>query len=216
MKKTLLATTIAISIAASAAQAASIDFQAIASAGEYGSPFIPLVADNGVVVGVSGATITGSDPTPTGLAYAYLDKGAGLGVCSAGLSLSLQCTDSADDNVTPAEMLTVTFGTEINLTSMDFLNAGHRTRWDEGSHAHLSVDGGAEQQINLAGTVAMNYTGTEFEFYLHEGQDPSNQFYIRTMDFDTVGTVSAVPLPAAVWLFGAGLVGLVGVARRKV
>lgn len=29
------------------------------------------------------------------------------------------------------------------------------------------------------------------------------------------GTVSAVPVPAAVWLFGSGLVGLVGVARRK-
>ena len=29
------------------------------------------------------------------------------------------------------------------------------------------------------------------------------------------GTVQAVPVPAAVWLFGSGLVGLVGVARRK-
>lgn len=29
------------------------------------------------------------------------------------------------------------------------------------------------------------------------------------------GTVSAVPVPAAVWLFGSGLLGLVGVARRK-
>ena len=28
-------------------------------------------------------------------------------------------------------------------------------------------------------------------------------------------TISAVPLPAAVWLFGSGLVGLVGIARRK-
>lgn len=28
-------------------------------------------------------------------------------------------------------------------------------------------------------------------------------------------TVSAVPVPAAVWLFGSGLVGLVGIARRK-
>ena len=28
--------------------------------------------------------------------------------------------------------------------------------------------------------------------------------------------VSAVPVPAAVWLFGSGLLGLVGVARRKV
>lgn len=29
------------------------------------------------------------------------------------------------------------------------------------------------------------------------------------------GSVSAVPVPAAVWLFGSGLVGLVGVARRR-
>ena len=29
------------------------------------------------------------------------------------------------------------------------------------------------------------------------------------------GDVSAVPVPAAVWLFGSGLIGLVGLARRK-
>ncbi len=28
-------------------------------------------------------------------------------------------------------------------------------------------------------------------------------------------TVSAVPVPAAAWLFGSGLLGLVGVARRR-
>ena len=31
----------------------------------------------------------------------------------------------------------------------------------------------------------------------------------------TVSAPSAIPVPAAVWLFGSGLVGLVGVARRK-
>ena len=31
----------------------------------------------------------------------------------------------------------------------------------------------------------------------------------------SVTTVSAVPLPAAVWLFGSGILGLVGFARRK-
>jgi hypothetical protein len=30
------------------------------------------------------------------------------------------------------------------------------------------------------------------------------------------GTLNAVPVPASVWLFGAGLIGLIGVARRKV
>jgi len=32
--------------------------------------------------------------------------------------------------------------------------------------------------------------------------------------FDNV-TISAVPIPAAVWLFGSGLLGLIGVSRRK-
>lgn len=31
----------------------------------------------------------------------------------------------------------------------------------------------------------------------------------------TSGSVSAVPVPAAVWLFGSGLIGLVDFARRK-
>lgn len=31
----------------------------------------------------------------------------------------------------------------------------------------------------------------------------------------TVSSVSPVPVPAAVWLFGSGLLGLVGIARRK-
>jgi hypothetical protein len=35
--------------------------------------------------------------------------------------------------------------------------------------------------------------------------------------FDTASfDVAAIPVPAAVWLFGSGLIGLVGVARRKV
>jgi hypothetical protein len=32
---------------------------------------------------------------------------------------------------------------------------------------------------------------------------------------DACPTVAAVPVPAAVWLFGSGLLGLVGIARRK-
>ena len=34
-------------------------------------------------------------------------------------------------------------------------------------------------------------------------------------DISIVGTVSAVPVPAAIWLFGSGLIGLIGFVKRK-
>ena len=41
--------------------------------------------------------------------------------------------------------------------------------------------------------------------------------YNANLDFTslTVTEISSVPIPAAVWLFGSGLIGLIGVARRK-
>ena len=39
-----------------------------------------------------------------------------------------------------------------------------------------------------------------------EGNSEVGIYMVRT---------SAVPIPAAVWLFGSGLIGLVGMARRK-
>ena len=34
-------------------------------------------------------------------------------------------------------------------------------------------------------------------------------------EFNTYAKISAVPVPAAVWLFGSGLLGLIGIARKK-
>ena len=36
------------------------------------------------------------------------------------------------------------------------------------------------------------------------------------LDSAELGPVSVVPVPAAVWLFGSGLIGLMGMAYRKV
>ena len=48
-------------------------------------------------------------------------------------------------------------------------------------------------------------------FYLAAGGFPSLELYTLHLS----GTISAVPAPAAVWLFGSGLIGLIGLARRK-
>ena len=40
-------------------------------------------------------------------------------------------------------------------------------------------------------------------------------FDLNFITYSDDAFVSAVPVPAAVWLFGSGLIGLIGVARRK-
>jgi hypothetical protein len=42
----------------------------------------------------------------------------------------------------------------------------------------------------------------------------TSRFYLDKVDLDVTGS-SAVPIPGAVWLLGSGLLGLVGVRRRK-
>ena len=44
--------------------------------------------------------------------------------------------------------------------------------------------------------------------------DPYGGTWDYTLTFE-VGAASVIPVPAAAWLFGSGLIGLIGVARRK-
>ena len=64
--------------------------------------------------------------------------------------------------------------------------------------------------------------GTDLDFYYYQtggfSPDPIVTKAAGSWSFDGTNLnygVSAVPVPAAVWLFGSGLLGLVGVARRK-
>ena len=52
-------------------------------------------------------------------------------------------------------------------------------------------------------------------FYTATTGDEPNGFDNLKYELYLTGTVSTVPVPAAVWLFGSGLLGLIGVARRK-
>ena len=46
-------------------------------------------------------------------------------------------------------------------------------------------------------------------------EDDPNGYAGFQYELNLTGTISAVPVPAAVWLFGSGLLGLAGMARRK-
>jgi len=68
-----------------------------------------------------------------------------------------------------------------------------REAGNSGFFGILSTDGDSIQHLQELGAEIWNGSST----------------------LDNVTIVSAVPVPAAAWLFGSGLVGLVGVARRR-
>lgn len=76
-----------------------------------------------------------------------------------------------------------------------------------------------ELNFSLSGTSA-ELIGSTFAAHVAgiEGDHDSGFFgggELQQGDGDGVSPPQAVPLPAAAWLFGSGLVGMVGVARRK-
>jgi len=56
---------------------------------------------------------------------------------------------------------------------------------------------------------------TQFGFQTLTGNDVASDNFYDNVTWQQTSSVNPVPVPAAVWLFGSGLVGLVGVARRR-
>ena len=80
---------------------------------------------------------------------------------------------------------------------------------------------GEDLVYDITGIAAL--TANDFNVFSTPGPGTGNPgpylsvARFQSTDFDQSGSdwVGVVPVPAAVWLFGSGLLGLVGVARRK-
>lgn len=105
--------------------------------------------------------------------------------------------------------------TSLNITSMEFggnYNSGADFLLPPDSNYPLEV-----LWVNDAGGGDYN-VAFRWGHDITSAEDPSLQFTAFTAQWvleGTVHTTSAVPVPAAAWLFGSGLLGLVGVARRR-
>ncbi len=196
--------------------AASFDFAAIANTGEYGAPSITFTND-----GLS-VTATGSDTNDSSKIYnAYLDSSwnhrngggdGGLGVCKElNNSTDKQCNPGSDDNVTINENLKLDFGSQlVTISQLIFRNGEHNPSFATDAKFDLIIDGAASVQYALVHSFTAPLTGKTFEFLNVNSTDKDNyRFYISAME------VNAVPIPAAVWLFGSGLMGLIGLTRKK-
>ena len=63
--------------------------------------------------------------------------------------------------------------------------------------------------------VSQMYGGNISQEYIQINQGNWGVDYINSEFGSALVRVSSVPIPAAFWLFGSGLIGLIGIARRK-
>lgn len=86
------------------------------------------------------------------------------------------------------------------------------------SFGSQTVDGYFDWQF-IGNFFSLDFRGASidrFDLIINSPAYDDNSSILRgTATIAVSGTVAEVPIPAAVWLFGSGLLGLIGVARRN-
>lgn len=100
-------------------------------------------------------------------------------------------------------------GVSVSLTSFDPVsNFISIDGWNL-DLATLNIDDRTSSTLDLSGTGILSGSGF----------DPTNvtwTFSAQSLTSYSMTATTVVPVPAAAWLFGSGLIGLAGIARRKV
>ena len=218
MKKTLLAIAVCgamgvVSQSASAAMAANSTLNI--DSGSFGMEVAPnfwlttpVSGNNGIVLGTAQAATGSHSGAPNGSESPNID-----------MPWSFFGNTGMHQSTAPTGVLTDNGAGNVTL---DF--SGWDVTWNGiasipmGSGAHTTSSGAANP--NGVALVTCGVDCGDGDTYSLEYSatvplgDPSGFGGVKYR-FDATGTISAVPVPAAVWLFGSGLLGLVGVARRK-
>lgn len=128
---------------------------------------------------------------------------------------NLGLTPSADGNEAGAEFLSLTFNNYVsdglnalgssNVTLLDAFTLLNLFVADPGAYGLTNVDDNC-----LATTGGLGSACDDYLFWDDLHPTAAGHQLIADAAFAAV-----VPVPAAVWLFGSGLLGLIGVARRK-
>ena len=134
--------------------------------------------------------------TPTGrLSYAQFIPYAGL--------VPWNINDTTAPDAEPGGYASLTSGSQTNFAFVDTDEDGVADSWVE----NLTLTGSALDDTLNATILSVSNVGTAWGSFVDA---PYSEVWNITFTETAV-----VPVPAAVWLFGSGLVGLAGVARRR-
>jgi len=125
------------------------------------------------------------------------------------------------------------YGFDSNFETVEFQAGNNNSSLqlsDNGSASSIFSYDAATNQVTYSGFyedaafnwISFSYTGSNFTIDLTEIAPNGLAGFVGTTSLNTAYTVdtlqinvSAVPVPAAVWLFGSGIIGLLGIARRR-
>jgi hypothetical protein len=148
--------------------------------------------------------------TPTHVYFDALLDGSfgGMGVCPE-LDAYNQCVGNSSVGRKDREKLRWNFSENISSITLEFVNAKNGFT---GRKFQYKYNGDPWQTAitDASSLVTLNFDGSSDRIQFRaKGKGAKNQFYIVNAD------VTAVPLPASVWLFMSGLLGLVVTSRRS-
>ena len=100
------------------------------------------------------------------------------------------------------------FNLADNSANLDFQNGGYTVFGEVLGNGMDIIDAISALPTYNITSVHPAFTDVPLSDYSGTFDDPANHLVY-------VNNISAVPVPAAFWLFGSGLIGLIGIARRK-
>lgn len=168
--------------------------------------------DGDGVISYSGAVGGFSVNVTTGVSKPMLNGPQWLGLDSIDVSggageLIIRLTDTGYTG-TPAELEAAYGGTTVGTVDLDFLydaaNAefGGTSFFDPAAGTAPSFSGAGASPVSLTGPYSLTIVAD----ISHSGSGSSS----------LGAQISAVPVPAAIWLFGSGLLGLAGFSARRI
>jgi len=211
-KSTILIAAMGMTLSAGAVQAATLGTNGDFESGAFDGSWIafPNAGTTTIVSPGSTGSFAGeasSINVANGATMKFANVGAGL--------------------LTPGQAFTVDFdwkgtngiGGVIDIRVFSELSGGGVSKTDilaGGTGAGLTADWTSFSAGGIDLTTGTDVSGgVTVEFTAICGADAGCFSFLAVDNVTVTADVPAVPVPAAVWLFGSGLLGLVGVARRR-